>query len=460
METTEDNQNTNNDNGSTSTGETNVFARSGKLQRSPVRSTMTPTSAGTSRPLGEAKGGYDMLLSQMFTPKRSDSAPRDALAEIRAKVDELYEYVKVRHNVHQPIKNLVASIKSAVVLAEDERDRLRARATTAENALNEAGKKTREVMTTPRRPPEVNSRSEKRKRETPGDKEEQKKAKNDGGNNAVQGEQSGWRTVETRRERRKRTQNGATQKVEQKKPRRERSKGDALVVEANANVSYAAILRKVREAPELKELGEKVVRTRRTQKGEMLFELQKDPSVKSSAFKELVAKALGNEANVKALSQETVIECRDLDEITTEDELRSALRVQCELDDVPLVIRLRKAYGGTQTATIRLSAVTAPKLLKKGKIKVGWSVCVLKAIPRVAKQMERCFKCWGFGHQARNCEGPDRSKSCRKCGVHGHFASDCTKPPRCMLCKSEDGNDHVTGGFKCPTYKKAKASQQ
>lgn len=54
----------------------------------------------------------------------------------------------------------------------------------------------------------------------------------------------------------------------------------------------------------------------------MLFELKKDPSVKSTVFKMLVAKSFGEVALVRALLQESMIEYRDLDEITTEDELR------------------------------------------------------------------------------------------------------------------------------------------
>ena len=170
-----------------------------------------------------------------------------------------------------------------------------------------------------------------------------------------------------------------------------------------------------------------MVKTRRTQKGEMLFELKKYPMVKSSAFKTLIERSLGEEANVKVLSKETVIECRDLDEITTEDELRTALQVHCDLADVPMRIRLKKAYGGTQTAVISLSTAAANKMLETGKVKVGWSVCSLKTTPRVTKELERCFKCMGFGHQARNCKGPDRSDLCWKCGEKGHIARDCHK---------------------------------
>nr|XP_029718359.1 uncharacterized protein LOC115261134 [Aedes albopictus] len=121
--------------------------------------------------------------------------------------------------------------------------------------------------------------------------------------------------------------------------------GDALLVKANDQQSYAAILKKVREDPELKELGENVVRTRRTQQGEMLFELKKDPAIKSSAYREQFAKSLGDlvgdGGNVKALCQEATIECRYLDEITTVEELRE-LKTQCELGEEVLTIRRRR----------------------------------------------------------------------------------------------------------------------
>lgn len=42
----------------------------------------------------------------------------------------------------------------------------------------------------------------------------------------------------------------------------------------------------------------------------MFFELKTDPGIK--CFKKLIKKSLGEEANVTALSQEQVIECRQV----------------------------------------------------------------------------------------------------------------------------------------------------
>lgn len=95
-------------------------------------------------------------------------------------------------------------------------------------------------------------------------------------------------------------------------------------------------------------------------------------------FKSLVRETLDEDTSFRALSKESVVKCRDLDEITTEKELRGALEAYCNLSGIPLVIRLklRKLYG-----TIRLSTSAVNKLVEKSKTKVGWSVCSLRSIP-------------------------------------------------------------------------------
>ncbi|XP_062711283.1 uncharacterized protein K02A2.6-like [Aedes albopictus] len=99
-----------------------------------------------------------------------------------------------------------------------------------------------------------------------------------------------------------------------------------LIVEANNKTKQdTVLLRIMMEDRKLKELGENATKIRRAQKGVMLFQLKKDPSVKSLEYRELIAKSLGNEATVRALSQEAVIKVKDVDEITTEKELRNAL---------------------------------------------------------------------------------------------------------------------------------------
>lgn len=78
------------------------------------------------------------------------------------------------------------------------------------------------------------------------------------------------------------------------------------------------------------------MRARRTQKCEMLFELKENPIIHSLAIQERIAKSLGEKAEV--------LVCKDLNEITLEEQLSCALKSQCILGDVEIAIRSRKVY--------------------------------------------------------------------------------------------------------------------
>ncbi|XP_065082923.1 uncharacterized protein LOC135705240 [Ochlerotatus camptorhynchus] len=322
------------------------------------------------------------------------------MTEVRRKIEELYVFVKDKNNIRKEVKLRATVIKSGIAVADQELQEWRRRAEAAEKALLEAKEnamlgKRQETKRTPKKhkddeygDKEQEDGEDSDRREVENQKEKRKKLKEEEQRKKEQKkneEKENKNEEEDKKKKKKKTEERKKElkKKENPRHRRERSKSDALVIEAKDKTTYAALLRKVREDPELKQLGEKVVRTRRTQKGKMLLGLKKDPSVRSSAFKKLVEKSLGEDANVRALSQESVVEYKDLDEITTEDEVRCALKVQCNLGDVPMTIRLRKAYGGTQTASIRLATDAANELLKTGRVKVGWYSTIRQTRSRV-----------------------------------------------------------------------------
>ncbi|XP_053698702.1 uncharacterized protein LOC128745650 [Sabethes cyaneus] len=492
----------------TQISDANVFDRKEKLCRSPIlKEVVAQMFSGNTQQQITPKGQGSMLNFTTPIPKsKEDSQQTNKLRAAKEKLLKLIEFMKERSNIHGEIKKQAARTLTAVIEAEMEQEALIKRVVVAEEALAEkevvhAALIRRAVIAEEALAATILDqavsrapRTEKRDRESPGDKVSSKKRKDElngdheeqNENRAEeqcdteQGEASGWRTIpkqkeesenkkkmkEDRQKQLQRDMPAEREEAEKKaknrarpQPRRIRSRGDALIVGVKGEkMTYADLLKRMRDDPKLKELGEKVVKTRRTQSGELLFELKRDPEVKSAAFKALVETALGSEAQVKALSQETIVEAKNLDEVTTESEVKAVLTRAEYLGDVPMSIRLRKAYDSTQTASIRLPIEAANRLLKVDRVKIGWAVVSFRAIPREPKEMARCFKCMDFGHQARNCPGPDRSKLCRKCGNEGHVVKDCNKQPRCMLCKED--NDHVTGGFKCLVYQKAKAALQ
>ena len=81
----------------------------------------------------------------MFTPTSSNGASQGALPlgkigmiEARKRVNELFDFVKDKSNVHTKIKQLVTGIKVAMTAAEREHNGLKRRAEEAEKALIEA----------------------------------------------------------------------------------------------------------------------------------------------------------------------------------------------------------------------------------------------------------------------------------------------------------------------------------
>nr|AAM50567.1 AT22983p [Drosophila melanogaster] len=140
---------------------------------------------------------------------------------------------------------------------------------------------------------------------------------------------------------------------------------------------------------------------------------------------------LGDRASLRALTQSKVFLIRDLDELTTEDELKSALEAQAEIPAAVVAIKsLRKTQYGGKTAVIAVPANLADPLIKRGR--VGWSQCLIKELePR-----QRCFRCLEEGHIAAHCRSTvDRSQCCFRCGTAGHKA-ECPKEAKCFLCAS------------------------
>ena len=189
----------------------------------------------------------------------------------------------------------------------------------------------------------------------------------------------------------------------------------------------------------------------------MLLVLKKDAKISSEEYSDLAQTVLGEGARLKALCPEVTIQCKGLDEFTTEEELKGALSNQCNggEDIVLRHLHMRWVPSGTKIATFSLTENTANKVLEVGKVKVNWSVCPLS----VAVRPEACFKCLGFGHKAWSCKGPDRRNLCRRCGGEGHKAKGCKAKPKCLICPEGEGNKHVTGSFACQSFKSARGKK-
>ncbi|XP_015119087.1 uncharacterized protein LOC107042533 [Diachasma alloeum] len=198
---------------------------------------------------------------------------------------------------------------------------------------------------------------------------------------------------------------------------------------------------------------------RRTATADMLIILSRKTTDGASKLRTAIVNLLGDEAEVLSKGPQEDLEIKDLDETTSKEDVIEALRVatgeehEIQADEVK---SLSKAYGGNQTASVRLTATTAKKILRKHrKIKIGWVSCRVKRMERPLK----CFKCWHYGHLAIKCKsGVDRSKICIKCAEPGHNVAACEKELNCALCtvKGNMANwDHIAGSTRCPVCHEA-----
>ena len=440
--------------------------------------------------------GGDINSERSITCNAQDKAGNQALQKLKTTIESLCTYVKDRNNVHHEIKRLTRSIR--VMVGEVETEMKKGGQSTGRESStgNQSGVAQTTVPGAPKLDCSTPSgkSTEKRRREddggqkkpTPGRKRLRSFQKSDMETTASEMEteesetdldrtvihvtprkklaskkaqargQASASEAENKRKRGKRPDKRAIPKAKVRRRKMvKRARPDAIMVEKVGEVSYADILKKVREDPTLRAMGESVVRTRRAHNGQLMFVLRKEDGQKGANFQGAIGKVVDGLATVKVLTQEVDIVCKDLDEITSKEELLEALRQQFELVGLheDAIRSVRAAYGGTQTAIIRLPMEAARKVLAAGRMKVGWTMCRLREFVRP----KSCFRCLDFGHLAKDCKGIDRSKKCRRCGEEGHIAKDCKNDPKCMLC-DENGDrsqSHIAGSASCPKYRSA-----
>lgn len=228
----------------------------------------------------------------------------------------------------------------------------------------------------------------------------------------------------------------------------------ALLISAQSDVSYADILKKVKEGLQEDELEDTIDKVRRTRNDQLLIVLSRKNGDKLEPLQKRVTEVLGDKAMVIGKSQEVELLIRDIEETTTKAEIKAALQKvagsECTIMDSS-IRALRPAYRGTLMASIRLPDEVARNVLgEKGRIRIGLVSCSVKEVTRPVK----CFKCWNSGHLASYCTSQiDRSSLCLKCGRSGHRIADCQNEPHCPLCSEGERNfDHMAGGYKCTVF--------
>lgn len=202
---------------------------------------------------------------------------------------------------------------------------------------------------------------------------------------------------------------------------------------------------------------------RTTNAGEGTLQRRKDVLVelgagaeKKDIFAENLRKSFGQNASVRSVEPMTTLEIKDLDSLTTEEEVKTVLgEALNEAEFAYGVYITRENSPNQKMAIFSVPEKKAVILLKKTQIIIGLVSC---RISRKA-MVTRCFRCFGYGHRQMDCKGPNRKgmKLCIKCGEEGHIKRDCKNSPRCCLCLEqklgEDKVNHVPGSGTCQVFR-------
>ncbi|XP_050324472.1 uncharacterized protein LOC126755786 [Bactrocera neohumeralis] len=124
--------------------------------------------------------------------------------------------------------------------------------------------------------------------------------------------------------------------VKKRKPiqKKIRTKPDAIIITKKEGSSYADILRKIKSDSGLEELGANVTYIRKTMKGDLLIELKNQADKRAESFQSVLEGAVGEMALIQPKTHSVTIVCKDLDEITTPEEICEALKKECDIQNL------------------------------------------------------------------------------------------------------------------------------
>lgn len=206
-----------NDGGSVSdatNGEVYAFLGSRRVLRSPVLN-QAATSSQQSGITGEETPKAGASSAPNFiggTSQGGVQLGKTALQEVRRRVNELFDFIKDKNNVHTKIKQMVTGVKAAMNAAEREHTALKTRQTSltarAEGAEKALQAKLEEVAQRKAPPQTPTGPRPKRDRETPGEEEDAKKQKQGNGANPEPAKEEGWETARKRKRKKKRGRTG------------------------------------------------------------------------------------------------------------------------------------------------------------------------------------------------------------------------------------------------------------
>lgn len=222
--------------------------------------------------------------------------------------------------------------------------------------------------------------------------------------------------------------------------------GTAIIVDVG-ETTYADTLKKLREDIQDEEVLKEIKKVRKTVKGDLLLTVTEHGE---KVRKKVVEVLKDRKVKIAGNRKEKLVHIRDIDAVTTQDDIVTALQhTGVVTEKAALKVKsLRPTVAGNQIATVALAENDAAKILEIGRLRLGLTMCRIEE--RV--EVERCYRCWGFGHRSSSCRGEDRANRCQRCTGEGHQRSTCEAEPYCPLCEAKG---HQAGSGRCLEFRKA-----
>lgn len=187
---------------------------------------------------------------------------------------------------------------------------------------------------------------------------------------------------------------------------------------------FPELLRTVRKNVDPVITGTTISKMRQTRTGELLIEINGE--VESPMIvREEVERSLEPNAKFRTMENSAAVKIRDLDELTTREEVLDAVLASGEAHGANIV-SLRKAYGGAETAITFLPRQAVRRLCAAGRLWVN----LVYARAKATELANRCYRYLAFGHTSRDCRAVDRASFCWRCSDKGHQANGCTATPQ------------------------------
>lgn len=440
----------------TKDNEGDVFRKSSLMRRSPENNaTMMINPNPADKDNLEADYGMTPQPTQqtpLLTQTSKLSSPRQeliykmqaleekALLECKAILRKMKIAMQKQRNISMDVKDGTSELSELFDVMENYRSSWK----TAEMERSKETRKAKEQILSNTASETPVSTLKKRTASSPAAQEMSKKVRNKPAND-------GFLTVTYKKGRKETKTKEGQRKAEgtkEKPSARMRTRPEAVLVRPAEGKSYAEVLSNLRKNLKPEESNSNIMSVRKTKAGDMLLELAKGSQ--TDKLCENIKDTLKEYGTAKTMRQLVKLEIRDIDSVTQEDEIISAIREGIGDTSQEIKIHLTGVNSSEQRrAFVTLPTEDASKILTEQRIKIGWTRCRVKR----CLDIKRCFKCFEAGHLQKDCKGPDRRDLCIRCGERGHKMKTCTKAPRCCICSSEKRSEvgHLPGTAHCPS---------